>query len=95
MPLTAARVGPLFDQIASAPKTAANSVAPGIAHDLPVTSDVREFQYKCTDFHASDCERSIRWDDAELGIDWPVDATPLVSGKDGQAPSFRDTEYSD
>ncbi len=68
-------------------------IPPGFAHAFLVTSDVAEFQYKCTDFYSPDCEASIRWDDAELGIDWPVEGKPLVSAKDGQAPSFRDAEH--
>ncbi|MFI9653001.1 dTDP-4-dehydrorhamnose 3,5-epimerase [Guyparkeria halopsychrophila] len=70
-------------------------IPPGFAHGFLVTSDVAEFQYKCTDFYAPECEASIRWDDAELGIGWPVESRPLVSAKDGQAPSFRDAEYFD
>ena len=57
-----------------------------------VTSDIAEFQYKCTDFYAPACERSIRWNDANLGIDWPLDGDPLISAKDAQAATFRNAE---
>ena len=60
----------------------------GFAHGFLVTSDVAEFQYKCTDFYAPDCEASIRWGDAELSIGWPIDGEPKVSAKDQQAVDF-------
>ncbi len=67
-------------------------IPPGFAHGFLVTSDVAEFQYKCTDFYAPDCEASIRWDDAQLSIDWPVGGQTLVSAKDRQAPLLRNAE---
>ena len=70
-------------------------VPPGFAHGFVVNSDVAEFQYKCTDFYAPACERSIRWDDADLGIDWPLNGEPLISGKDAQAAIFRNAEVFD
>jgi len=68
-------------------------IPPGFAHGFLVTSDVAEFQYKCTDFYAPDCEASIRWDDAELGILWPGEGGPTLSEKDEQAPSLRDAPW--
>ncbi|RRQ23925.1 dTDP-4-dehydrorhamnose 3,5-epimerase [Guyparkeria sp. SCN-R1] len=65
-------------------------IPPGFAHGFLATSDVAEVQYKCTDFYAPGCEASIRWDDAELGIDWPIQGQPLLSVKDAHAPSFGD-----
>ena len=67
-------------------------IPPGFAHGFLVTSDIAEFQYKCTDFYAPACERSIRWNDANLGIDWPLDGDPLISAKDAQAATFRNAE---
>jgi dTDP-4-dehydrorhamnose 3,5-epimerase len=40
----------------------------GFAHGFYVISEVAEFQYKCSDYYAPDCERSIRWDDTNLAI---------------------------
>ena len=51
-------------------------VPPGFAHGFYVTSEDAEFVYKCTDFYAPEHERSLRWDDPALAIDWP-----LVDGK--------------
>ncbi len=54
----------------------------GFAHGFYVTSDAAEFVYKCTDYYNPQAEISIRWDDADIGIDWPLDGTPLLSEKD-------------
>jgi dTDP-4-dehydrorhamnose 3,5-epimerase len=69
-------------------------VPPGFAHGYLALSEEIDFLYKCTDFYAPEHERAIRWDDAQLGVQWPlpVNVTPLVSDKDARAPSFRDAE---
>jgi dTDP-4-dehydrorhamnose 3,5-epimerase len=59
-------------------------IPPGFAHGFLVTSDEALFAYKCTEYYHPETERSIRWDDARLGIDWPVDG-PVVSTKDNVA----------
>jgi len=60
-----------------------------------VLSESAHFLYRCTDFYAPAYERSIRWDDPELGIEWPLPAgaQPMLSAKDAMAKSFRDAEY--
>lgn len=69
-------------------------VPPGFAHGFYVTSEVAEFQYKCTDYYAPGHERCIRWDDENLGIDWPIAAgvETLVSTKDEQGLRFINAE---
>src|SRR5690554_975085 len=59
-------------------------VPPRFAHGFLVVSDTADFQYKCTDFYAPEYERSIIWNDPEIGIDWgTIDAEALLlSGKD-------------
>ena len=57
----------------------------GFAHGFCVTGETALFAYKCTDFYDSESEGTIRWDDPQIGIEWPV-ADPLVSGKDAAAP---------
>lgn len=66
----------------------------GFAHGFYVTSEVAEFQYKCTDYYASACERSIRWDDGALEIRWPIadNRKVVVSPKDCSAPEIADAE---
>ena len=65
-------------------------VPPGFAHGFLVTSDSAEFLYKTTDYYAPAFERSLRWDDAELGINWPLadGALPQLAAKDQAALTF-------
>ena len=64
-------------------------VPPGFAHGFCVLSETALFTYKCTDFYHPECDGGVRWDDPELGIDWPVTA-PILSEKDGKLPFLRD-----
>lgn len=65
-------------------------VPPGFAHGFYVISEEAEFQYKCTDYYAPGDEVSLRWDDPEVGIDWPLvgGAAPQLSAKDEAGVSF-------
>lgn len=56
-------------------------VPPGFAHGFVVTSEVALFSYKCTDLYHPEHECSIKWDDPQLKIDWPVES-PELSEKD-------------
>jgi len=69
-------------------------VPPGFAHGFYVMSDFAEFCYKCTGFYAPEHERAIRWDDPDIGIDWPLGSrgAPVLSDKDGAAPFLKDAE---
>jgi dTDP-4-dehydrorhamnose 3,5-epimerase len=67
-------------------------IPPGFAHGFVVTSDVADFAYKVTANYAPTDERSLRWDDAALGIAWPLTAAPILSGRDQVAPGLRDAE---
>ena len=70
-------------------------IPPGFAHGFYVISLQADFFYKCTDFYAPEYERSIRWDDPDLGIDWPlIDGNPpVLAPKDASASAFKDAEY--
>ena len=57
-------------------------IPPGFAHGFLVVSSHAEFLYKTTDYYAPEYERSLLWNDPELGIDWPLTAEPLLSAKD-------------
>ena len=59
-------------------------VPPGFAHGFCVTSDLADVVYKCTALYKPEDDRSIRWDDPDIGIEWPID-DPIVSGKDRAA----------
>ena len=65
----------------------------GFAHGFLVTSDIADFQYKCTDFYAPEDECAVHWADKELAIDWPIraDDNPIVSPKDENATLFSST----
>ena len=59
----------------------------GFAHGFCVTSDIAEFEYKCSEYYAPHDERGILWNDEKLNIQWPVDQ-PILSKKDLENPSF-------
>ncbi len=59
-------------------------VPAGLAHGFCVTSESAMLVYKCTDLYAPESEFSVRWDDPEIGIEWPVNE-PTVSAKDAAA----------
>jgi dTDP-4-dehydrorhamnose 3,5-epimerase len=68
-------------------------IPPGFAHGFYVLSESAEFFYKCTDYYNPQHERTLRWDDARLGIAWPLGgAIPLLSAKDQQGKSLLDAE---
>ena len=67
-------------------------VPEGFAHGFLVLSDQAEFLYKTTDYYAPEYERCIRWDDTEIGIQWPEGITPILSGKDEKGASFSAAE---
>lgn len=63
----------------------------GFAHGFVTIEEDTEVQYKVTAPYRPDLERSIRYDDPEIGIDWPVDASEVqLSAKDRDAPLLRD-----
>lgn len=65
-------------------------VPPGFAHGFCVTSESADFQYKCTALYAPQNERSILWNDPDLGITWPLSGDPKLSAKDAAAPRLKD-----
>jgi dTDP-4-dehydrorhamnose 3,5-epimerase len=70
-------------------------VPPGFAHGFLALTDHVDFLYKCTDYYAPAHERVIRWDDPDIGIEWPLPAgvKPQLSGRDAQGGAFRSAEY--
>jgi dTDP-4-dehydrorhamnose 3,5-epimerase len=68
----------------------------GFAHGFYVTSPEAEILYKATDYYAPQWERSIIWNDPEIGIEWPMAGEmPILSGKDAKAKLFSEAELFD
>jgi dTDP-4-dehydrorhamnose 3,5-epimerase len=61
----------------------------GFAHGFVVLSERALFHYLCTATYDPAADAGIRWNDADLAIDWPV-AAPLLSPKDAKAPFLAD-----
>jgi len=69
----------------------------GFAHGFYVMSEWAEILYKATAYYAPEWERTLRWDDPSIGIQWPLGEgeEPMLSRKDAQAPGLRRAELFD
>jgi dTDP-4-dehydrorhamnose 3,5-epimerase len=68
----------------------------GFAHGFLALTDGAEVQYKITAFYSAPHDRSIRWNDPDIGIRWPLDdGSPLLSDKDAWAPSLAEAQVFD
>jgi len=67
-------------------------IPPGFAHGFLVLSESVDFVYKTTDYYAPEYERCLRWDDPEIGIEWPMQETPILSAKDLLGKPLREAE---
>lgn len=63
----------------------------GFAHGFVTLTDDVEFLYKADNFYNQPAERSVLWNDPELGIDWGVE-NPVIAEKDGNAPLLKDSD---
>jgi dTDP-4-dehydrorhamnose 3,5-epimerase len=90
------RSSPTFGRWVGVRLSAENSrqlwVPPGFAHGFVVLSDYAEFLYKTTDYYTPAAERCIRWDDADLAIDWELDGTPQLSAKDQNGKALKEAD---
>jgi dTDP-4-dehydrorhamnose 3,5-epimerase len=91
------RSSPTFGQWVGVVLSSANKrqlwVPPGFAHGFYVTSDSAEFLYKTTDYWYPEHERSLRWNDSALGIEWPLDGNPpQVAAKDAAGRLLADAQ---
>lgn len=80
------KYSPTFGQWVGAYLSADNKrqlwIPKGFAHGFYVSSDEAEFVYKCTDYYNPKSEVSIKWNDEQLAIAWPITQSPLLSEKD-------------
>ena len=67
-------------------------VPKGFAHGFMTLTDDAEVQYKVDELYAPECDRGILWNDPDIGIEWPIEITPVLSAKDEKAPLLNDTE---
>ena len=67
-------------------------IPPCLAHGFLVLSESADFLYKTTDYYAPEHERSIIWNDADLGIEWPLNTEPKLSAKDQAGVPFKQAE---
>ena len=72
-------------------------VPPGFAHGFYVLSEWAEITYKTTDYYAPEWDRSILWNDPQIGIEWPLlpGSAPLLSAKDQQGKRLSAAELFD
>lgn len=68
-------------------------VPPGFGHAFLVLSDSADFLYKTTEYWMSQHDRSLRWNDPSVAVQWPIDgAVPQLAAKDAAAPMLADAE---
>ena len=67
-------------------------IPPGFAHGFLVLSEVADFLYKTTAYYAPKWDRGIRWDDPQIGVQWPLEGAPTLSAKDQIQPLLKDAE---
>ena len=63
-------------------------IPPGFAHGFLVLSEQADVQYKVTTYYHPASDRSLLWNDPEIGIEWPLEGAPLLSDKDAKANTW-------
>lgn len=90
------RASPTFGRWAGVRLSAANRrqlfVPEGFAHGFAVLSDGAEVLYKASGYYVPSSERSVAWNDPDIGIDWQISGQPTLSDKDANAPRLSATE---
>mgnify|MGYP006144039635 CR=1 FL=1 len=87
------RGSPTFGQWEAVVLSAENKkqfwIPEGFAHGFAVLSERAVFSYLCTEVYLKDFDAGVRWNDADIAVDWPVSA-PTLSAKDENAPFLKD-----
>jgi dTDP-4-dehydrorhamnose 3,5-epimerase len=84
--------GRWVSQVLSADNKQILWIPPGFAHGFLTLSDRAEVLYMCTDYYAPEHERCIAWNDADIGITWPLAGAPVLSEKDKRGAALRSAE---
>ncbi|MBN45468.1 MULTISPECIES: dTDP-4-dehydrorhamnose 3,5-epimerase [unclassified Methylophaga] len=93
------RDSPTFGQWAGTILTADGQeqfwVPEGFAHGFLVLSETADFLYKTTNYYAPEYDRSVLWNDKNIGIEWPISdiLQPTLSDKDQKAVEFMQADY--
>ena len=92
-----ATYGKWHGQLLSAENKKQFYIPEGFAHGFYVLSETAEFCYKVTDFYRPNDEGGIRWNDPDIGVQWPlIEGCPvLLSEKDKIQPFLRDLRFGD
>ena len=69
-------------------------IPPGFAHGFAALTDDAHLVYKCTDEYDPALDAGIRWNDPDIGVNWPID-NPIVSDKDMALPYLKDANLFD
>lgn len=81
--------GGFVGAVLSAENGAQLYIPAGFAHGLCTLEDDTEVLYKASDFYAPALEGSIRWDDPDIGIPWPLEGgQPVIAARDAEAPTL-------
>lgn len=67
-------------------------VPPGFAHGFYTLTDFAEIEYKVTDYYYPEYDRTLLWNDSNLGIEWGIDVDPILSKKDSEGKTFEECE---
>ena len=70
-------------------------VPPGFAHGFYTLTETAEIVYKTTDYYYSEYDRTLIWNDSNLGIEWGVGEEPILSQKDIKGKTFEECEKYD
>lgn len=69
-------------------------IPPGFAHGFLTLSETAEFLYKTTNYYSPAHEHGIRWDDQDIGVEWPIVGSPKLSAKDVSAARLAEAKLS-
>jgi len=95
------RSSPTFMRWAGTRISAANKymlwIPEGFAHGFYVLSERAEIEYMTTDYYAPEWERCLKWDDPDVGIEWPLNigGDPILSDKDRKGKLLHEVELFD